>query len=141
MARLWALLLVAALVGYGASAPFAHAHAHGRTPDGRSTWGPDPHCDRHHEQGAHWHHAAAATNGAPDGPAMADTHRHAAVGLATGAIETGPPHVAPADAVTEAGAAVAGPGSGGAPPPATFADGPDPPPCAAAPARAPPPAS
>ena len=137
MVRLVRLLLVAALVGYGASAPFAHTHAHAGDPDGRSTRADDPHCDHHHRHGAHWHPDGTAED-APEGPALADAHRHAAVGLGVGAIEPGPLHPADADALTEARHRAAGAAPRGALASTAVADGRDPPPRAAAPARAPP---
>lgn len=138
MVRLGPLMLVAAMVGYGASAPFAHTHAHAGDPDGRSARAGDPHCDHHHRHGAHWHPDGTAAKDAPEGPALADAHRHAAVALAAGAIEPGPPHLADADALTEASCPAAGTEPCGALARTTIADGPDPPPTGAAPARAPP---
>ena len=138
MACLGRLLLVAALIGYGASAPFAHTHAHAGDPDGRSARAGDPHCDHHHRHGAHLHPDGTAAKDAPEGPALADAHRHAAVALAAGAIEPGPLHPAAADAVTVARGAAAGAEPRGALATTAVADGPDPPPTGAAPARAPP---
>ena len=138
MVRLWRLLLVATLVGYGASAPFAHTHAHAGGPDGRSGRAGDPHCDHHQRHGAHWHPGGTAAKDAPEGPALDDAHRHAAVALAAGAIEPGPLDLAAADAMTAARGTAAGAEPRGAPAPTTVADGLDPPPRAAAPARAPP---
>ena len=64
--RVARLLLAAALVWSGASAPFAHVHAHG--PEHRTSpahgGGLDAHCAHHRGGGAHWH--------LPEGPPAAE---------------------------------------------------------------------
>ena len=140
MLRTGPLLLVATLVLFGASAPFAHTHAHGAGQGDDSAPGPDTHCDRHHRQGAHWHPPGTTTDEAAGGAAIASTHRHSAVAFHAGAVKPDPPRLPHAVAVTEARDAAVAVDPGGAPPTTAAADGPDPPPRAAAPARAPPPA-
>lgn len=80
-------LLVVVLVSAGASAPLAHVHPAGHdhaalSPEGHS------HAAHHQEQGAHWHLTGRQV---PDGPGIparvGNRHHHAAVAVATVAVE------------------------------------------------------
>lgn len=88
--RVACLLLAAALVWSGASAPFAHVHAHGR--ERRTSpahgGGPDAHCAHHRGGGAHWHlpeGAPAAERRGGAGRDAGSAHRSLPEGPAAGA--------------------------------------------------------
>lgn len=139
------LLLVAALVASGTSAPFAHVHvhsdSHGHDGEGSASSAArvDEHCAHHQAAGVHWHvpeSRPAATDGAPE--AASYENRHAAVALKSPAIESARPAVDPAPALAAVleTAVVSGLRAGSAPVAALA--GPDPPPGAVPASRAPP---
>ena len=98
--RVARVLLVVALVSVGGSAPLAHAHPHGHA---HSAARPEearahsrsahphrhPHRHPHHPgQGAHWHLTGRQPADTPGTHTLAgDRHHHAAVALATVAVE------------------------------------------------------
>lgn len=139
--RIVHLVLVAALVFSGASAPFMHVHAHGSGHGSSSAHGEavDEHCAHHHAEGVHWHPQGSPARGTDRALARTGSgHRHAAVALSAAAIE-----VASID-VGASGVQVAAPETGipsvpdGARAPVATDAGPDPPAPRLRAARAPP---
>ena len=139
--RIARLLLVAALVSSGASAPFLHVHAHGSGHAASPALGAggDEHCAHHHAAGAHWHPAGSpapraggvlATDAAP--------HGHAAVTLSAPAIETSSIGVDTPCALVDAPETGIPSSRTGARAPVAADAGPDPPPLLLPAARAPP---
>ena len=138
--RIASVLLVAALVSSGVSAPFQHVHAHGPAHGVSPAHGEaiDEHCAHHHAEGAHWHQAEGHASGADTAPtATGPGHRHAAVALPSVAVETSPVCVDVPAAAVELPDADPLPTPRGVPAPVDATAGPDPPPTVDA-ARAPP---
>ena len=139
--RIVHLLLVAALVFSGASAPFMHVHAHGSGHGSSSAHGEavDEHCAHHHAEGTHWHPAGSPDRGTGGTFAPAGSrHRHAAVALSAAAIEVASIDVGASCAQVAAPETGIPPLTAGARAPVAADAGPDPPPSPHRAARAPP---